>query len=353
MRSLSLFAARSMGYCSVVVALWACSSLQPQTNSAGSLQRAVAIQLGRNASLSRSLSLHKREIGWVTHDRADSWMAPDAVSRAHLLYVTDATDGIVYALSLPSGNLVGKLTGFDQPLGDCVDKSGDVFIADTQGANVREFRHGARQPFRVLNDKGYYPLGCSVDPTTGNLAVTNIGGKGNGPPPGNVAIYKNAKGAPTYYSDPNIFQYGYCSYDGQGNLYIDGITPPSDTPQVAELPAGSTGFESITLNQSLGGNNVSALLWDGSYLAISSQDSAVIYQFQISGSTGTKVSSTKLKGATGVGAFWVEDAKLYAPIYQGSLGSTGVYPYPAGGRPSKKYYAVVNPWAATISDKAP
>ena len=278
-------------------------------------------------------------------------MAPDAGRRGQLLYVTDANDGDVYVLSLPTGNLVGKLTGFNQPLGDCVDKAGDVFIADSQGGNVREFRHGARQPFRVLNDSGYYPLGCSVDPTNGNLAVTNIIGNGNGPPPGNVAIYKNARGAPTYYSDPSIFQYGYCSYDGQGNLYIDGITPPSDNPQVAELPAGSTMFKGITLNQSLGGNNISALFWDGQYLAISSQDSAVIYQFEISGSAGIKIGSTNLKGATAVGAFWIKSGTLYAPIYKQSVGSMGVFPYPKGGRPSQKYYAVVNPWAATVSHR--
>jgi len=286
-------------------------------------------------------------------DREPSWMDRDAASRASLLYVTDAADGDVYVLSLPTGKLVGKLTGFNQPLGDCTDKQGDVFIADSQGANVREFKHGAKQPFNVLNDSGYYPLGCSVDPTTGNVAVTNIIGNANGLPPGNVAVYRKAKGSPKYYSDPSIFQYGYCSYDGHGNLYIDGIMPPTDFPQVAELPKGSKKFENITLDQNLGGYNISALLWDGKYLAVASQDSAVIYQFIIAGKAGTEAGSTQLKGSTGAGAFWVDSGMLYAPVYQGSIGSVGVYPYPKGGKPSQSYYAVIDPWAATVSVKPP
>jgi hypothetical protein len=283
-------------------------------------------------------------------------MAPDAVSRARLLYVTDPTDGDAYALSLPTGQLVGKLTGFNQPLGDCVDAEGDVFITISQSAQIREFKHGAKQAFNVLDDSGYNPLGCSIDPTTGNLAVTNIVGNGSGYDHGNVAVYKKAKGTPKYYADPSIYQYGYCTYDQTGNLYIDGITPPSDDPQVAELPKGSKTFQPITLNQSLGGNNVSALQWDGTSLAIASQSAAVIYQFAISGSTGTEVGSTTLKGESSILAFWIQSTKkgqtLYAPVFQNqSIGAVGVYHYPTGGKASKTYYAVVDPWAATVSVK--
>jgi hypothetical protein len=201
----------------------------------------------------------------------------------------------------------------------------------------------------VLNDTGYYPLGCSVDPTTGNLAVSNIASKGSGSAPGNVAIYVKAKGKPKYYADPSINQYGYCSYDNQGNLFVDGIFLPPDNPQVAELPAGGTSFTNLTLNHSLDGNNVSALLWDGKYLAITSQDSSVIYRFQISGTKATKVGETKLRGSTAVGAFWLYSGALYAPVFTGSVGSVGVYHYPIGGRPLKRYYGVIDPWAVTVS----
>jgi hypothetical protein len=337
----------SVGVCATAALIAGCGGSQPQVASDGYKQAATAVPpLNHLSPFSKDGILPA-----TLPDHGPSWMEPDAVNRARLLYVTDPSDGDAYALSLPSGKLVGKLTGFDQPLGDCVDEKGDVFIASSQNAQVREYKHGARQAFNVLNDSGYYPLGCSIDPTSGNLAVTNIIGNGNGSDPGNVAIYKNARGTPKYYADPSIYQYGYCSYDGLGNLYIDGITPPSDNPQVAELPKGSKKFTNITLNQSLGGNNISALLWDGTDLAVASQDSGVIYQFQISGSNGTEVGSTQLTGSSGAGAFWIESGTLYAPVYVDSVGSVNVYPYPGGGKPSKKYYAAVAPWAATLSVK--
>lgn len=291
----------------------------------------------------------------LTHpDFGPSWMSPDAVSRAELLYVTDPTDGDVYALSLPTGKLVGKLTGFNQPLGDCVDARGDVFITISQSAQVREYKHGAKQPFNVLSDAGYYPNGCSVDPTTGNLAVSNIIGNGNGSDPGNVAVYTKAKGKPKYYAISSIYQYGYCAYDGQGNLFIDGTSPPpSDAPQFAELPKGSRSVHSVTLNGNLGGYE--ALQWDGKYIAVGGVN-ATIYRFAINGSSGTEAGSTSLKGEEYLLGFWIRStakgSTLYAPVFQSeSLGDVGVYAYPAGGKASKDYYAVVDPWSAAVSIK--
>ncbi len=111
---------------------------------------------------------------------------------------------------------------------------------------------------------------------------------------------------------------------------------------------GSKKFVGITLDQSLGGNNVSALQWDGTYLAIASQSSATIYQFAIDGSSGTMVGSTSLTGVIGAGAFWIlttgSSQTLYAPVAENeSLQYVGVYPYPTGGKPSKKLFAVINP----------
>jgi hypothetical protein len=62
------------------------------------------------------------------------------------------------------GKLVGKLTGFDQPLNDCSDAAGNVYIVDSQNHQVRAYKHGAKSAFRVL---GVHALAgvprCSVE----------------------------------------------------------------------------------------------------------------------------------------------------------------------------------------------
>lgn len=292
--------------------------------------------------------------GGTNLDRAQSWVSPDAVDRTQLLYVTDPTVGDVYILSLPTGKLVGKLTGFDQPLSDCVDQKGDVFVTIAQSAQIRAFKHGARQPYDVLDDHGYYPLGCSVDPTTGNLAVANIDSDGNGSnTPGNIAIYSSGKGKPKFYSAPNIYQYGWCAYDNKGNLFVDGTSHHSNAPEFAELPAHRKNVERISLDTDIGGYE--AVQWDGSNVAVGAGQSAAVYQFRISGRRGRAVGSTLLKGEQSLLALWIHTASkgqtLYASVFEHSIGEVGVYRYPSGGKSVSNFYAVVDPWGVTESDK--
>jgi len=278
-------------------------------------------------------------------------IADEALAKGPLLYSTDAAYNIVYMIALPSGRLVGKLTGFAEPTGDCVDRNGDVFITDTGHEKIVAFRHGEKQAYKVLPDQGYAPVGCAVDPATGDLAITNCcsdAGSGKG----NVAIYGRAKGRAKIYSDPYITQYGFCSYDGHGNLFVDGIAVES---AVAELPVRKTRFVDITLNQSLGGTNISGLFWDGDYLAIGSQNSGVIYRFIINGQKGTKIGSVHLNGGKWPGGFWVESVdnvrNVYAPFWSTGSAGVAVYRYPKGGTPTKKLYAVLQPFAVAVSLK--
>ncbi|MFY9631403.1 MAG: hypothetical protein WAJ94_07305 [Candidatus Cybelea sp.] len=281
----------------------------------------------------------------VHRDRGASWMDHDAVSRARLLYVTDVLDGDVYVLSLPTGKLVGKLTGFNRPTGDCVDGQGNVFVADSQDGSIREFHHGAKEPSNVLNDSGYTPLGCSVDPVSGNLAVTNSTGNRNRSGAGNVAIYKKAKGAPRYYSDKSIKEYGFCAYDTLGNLYFNAATPVL----LAELPRAAKTFVRLNLDHG-NGEAEGAMQWDGKHLAIGI-GTRTIYEYAIQGDKGIETGSTQLGNSTSVLGFWISGARVYAPVYENSLGSVGVYRYPAGGKAKQQYYAVINPWSATLSVK--
>jgi len=126
-------------------------------------------------------------------DSGRSWMAPGAETQ-DLLYISDEGTNDVYVYSWPQLKLVGTLTGFSYPQGECVDTKGDVFVVNGRAqSQVVEFLHGGTKPIATLSDNySNHPSGCAVDPTTENLAVTNLetGNKGDG----NVIIYKKARG---------------------------------------------------------------------------------------------------------------------------------------------------------------
>lgn len=281
-------------------------------------------------------------------DRAGSWILPVAKSE-DLLYVTDPQDNYVYIIALPSGKLVGKITGFNQPTGDCTDAKGDVFILDSQNNEIREYKHGAKSAFNVLNDHPWIPIGCSVDPTTGDLAVSNCCGEHV---EGSLAIYAKAKGTARYRQYAGMEIYWYCAYDGHGNLFVDGITYGSYNFKLLEIPVGRHQLTSVTLSPGISGDVSLPMFWDGTSLAIASADS--IYQYAIDGSQGNLIHTTKLGGGAEVsGPFWVlpngKKRTLYAPIIEDSIGSVGVYHYPSGGKPIQDLYDVVDPFGATVS----
>ncbi len=57
-------------------------------------------------------------------DRGKSWMAPDAKAIKELLYISDGATDDVFVYDYETRALVGKLTGFDQPSSQCVEREG-------------------------------------------------------------------------------------------------------------------------------------------------------------------------------------------------------------------------------------
>jgi len=280
----------------------------------------------------------------TTHaQRGGSWMQPEAKSDSQLLYVTDNQSNEVSVVKLPQGKLVGTLTGFNGPYGECTDRNGDVFVTDTEVGQIWEYAHGAKSPKNILQDSSYYPIGCSVDPKTGNVAVTNeIGDSG----PGNVAIYAKASGKPKFYFDPSMTQVGFCAYDGAGNLYIGGGIS-GDNDLFGILPRGQSKFSALTLNASVSG--LSPMRWDGQDLAIlDGEPGSLIYRFKISGDSGTEVGLLKLHGANEIGDFTIQGTTLYAPLY--NMSEVGAYAYPGGGKAIKVYYGFGVPGGTAVSN---
>jgi hypothetical protein len=257
------------------------------------------------------------------------WTKP-GTSGQDLIYVAGG-DGNVYAVTY-QGVLVNE---FNAPNvyteGLCSDAHGNVFIT-SQNTNyvgyIYEFAHGGTQPIATLDDsKYYYPLDCASDPTTGNLAIVD---ESIGYEKGGVAIYQNAQGSPTRYTDPNITVYENRGYDDKGNLFIVGQS--SSNNALDELPAGSSTFMHITLNKNI--TLFGSVQWDGKHVTVQNRENGTIYRIAVSGSVGTVVGATIIKGLARnlVGESWIQGKTLVEPAGRAN-GYIGVWHYPRGGQP--------------------
>jgi streptogramin lyase len=146
-------------------------------------------------------------------------VAPE-LSRGDLIYVSSSYSFEVAMFTYPRGKQIGALTGLDGPQGMCAGKTGDVWVANTDGNNLIEYAHGGTSPIKTLLDTDYYPVGCSVDRATGNLAVSDVLSATDGA--GNVMVYKSASGSGTAYTVPNVERCYFVAYDDNGDLYVDG-----------------------------------------------------------------------------------------------------------------------------------
>ncbi|HEY2474011.1 MAG TPA: WD40 repeat domain-containing protein [Candidatus Cybelea sp.] len=195
-------------------------------------------------------------------DRGTSWMLPEAKKIKALIY---ASDGNVDVYDYDTGKHVGSLTGFNNPYGQCVDKRGDVFLTTSIGSEgaVLEYAHGGSSPMKTFDTDGN-PIGCSISPVNGDLAVDNgIDGFGGG---SDVQIWKNASGTPTRYTnEQDCNQVWPPGYDNKGNLYIE----TGNYHSVCEFPAGGSSLVAAEFNHDIGFPG--SVMWDGKYLAFTDQ----------------------------------------------------------------------------------
>jgi hypothetical protein len=282
-------------------------------------------------------------------DQRKSWISPDIKHSSSLLFVSDAGHFEVFILSIPNLKLKGIITGFPHPpQGECSDKQGNIWVT-TDAPDIVKLSHTG-DILTKLGDPAI-PVGCAVDPTTGNLAVTNIITVKNGLPyPGDVLVYAGASGSPAEYKGPPRTYYYFAGYDGSGNLYADGLNDLGNSV-LTELPKGATKMHAITLS----GGTVyfpGMVQWytPGKVLAVGDQlcgytDNSCIYWVSISGTKGTIKATTNLLNYLGGPACDLVQGVL-SPYGQkdvvGSVGacanayeSTDIWAYPAGGTPKE------------------
>jgi hypothetical protein len=272
---------------------------------------------------------------------ARSWMLPEAKSE-DLLYISDYQNGvIVLSYTPPRFKYVGFLSEPQFGEGECVDKAQNVFITGS-AYDIVEYAHGGTTPKAILTDPFALPLSCSVDPTTGNLAVVGYPDefhKNYG-----AAIFKKARGKPTLYQDSGFAAFA-CTYDNKGNLFLDGTLTSSAA--MAELPKGSGTFTNLPLDQSF--NAIGGIQWDGRYVAVGDYYNAVIYEFEVNASGATEVSSTPLSGSGTVLQFFVDRGRVVVPsTFQHYSGFVKIYDYPAGGA-AKRTHDVGSPNGVVVS----
>lgn len=276
-----------------------------------------------------TLGLHGNARISVQPDHQRAWMSPDA-KKHELLYVSDLDTDDVDVFAYPKTKLVGTLTGFDAPYGLCSDKNGDVFVAQLDGFNVVEYAHGGKSPINTLSVSGY-PIGCSVDPKTGNLAVATYDGVSA---PGGVFVFQHAGGNPKEYNAPNMYYYNPPAYDDHGNLFVETEELSSGGTHVVELPRGSGTFKSLYLNVTI--NFPGGVQWDGKYVALDDQlfgttGGSGIYRIQVKGDVGTVVSEFALPGSCGspdVLQPWIQGSNIIAPDV--ACKNVGIDKYPSG-----------------------
>jgi hypothetical protein len=275
-----------------------------------------------------------------------AWMARGTAGET-LLYVSDAEAASVYVYSYPQAKLVGTLTGFSEPGGECTDKAGDVWIADSESLQLSEYAHGGTTPIATLGPNlDFAPLGCAVNPVTGDLAVANVCGGRSCDGNGSLALYLKAQGTPTNYLDPSIAQYFFCAYDEAGNLFVDGYTGGGDFG-LAELPSGKRNLRNLTVNVPI--RKPGDLHWHGNSIAIGS-GSDYVFEFKIAGSKGQEVGNTPLTGQSSIMQFAVDGSRVIVtadnPHYTPSV---TYYRYPHGGWPQKTITGFQEPIGVVLS----
>jgi len=246
-----------------------------------------------------------------------------------LLYISDFINGIVNVYTWPSKQLVGTLYNAGLPRGMCVDRKHNVWITDGAGG-ISQFAHGASAPTTTLSIPGYNPVGCAVDPKTGDLAVSSLNDIGGAQ--GTLTIFPHASAPGTNYTDTILYFYDFLSYDNKGNLYIDG----QDSSYGFRLAKFSNGtFTPITVSGATI-NFPGGVQYTHGRLTVGDQaatgGASIVYRMR---KDGTVTGSTTLNASMDCVQYYISGGSLICPNAGGPTGpNVAVYNYPAGGDPT-------------------
>ena len=282
-----------------------------------------------------------------------SWMA-GGIAKQDLLYVTNG-NGEVTVYRYWKHTLVGVLTDFSQPMGECADGGGNVYITDYAAQEILEYAHGGTKPIGKFNDAPDSPYACAIDPGTGNLAVANDDGASQ---PGDIAIWENGSGSPTRYTDSLLYSFDGCAYDGSGNLLVTNGGRYPYGVSFAWLPKPGSKLIDINVpapNPSEKWGGIAGIQWDGKYFAL---DAYYIYRISLIHGQAYYVGYTQLDSASN-GPYWfynnqpgAQATQVVGGLRGNSSNYVNIWHYPAGGEPIAEIsHGVDRPFGVTISLK--
>jgi hypothetical protein len=293
-----------------------------------------------------------------------SWMRP-GIAGKNLLYISlAASANVVNVYDYPSGEQVGTLGKFNEPLGQCVDAQGDVYVVNVGNARVDEYAHGSTHRSRSLKADGY-PDGCSVN-KKGDLAVTSFETTTG---PGSITVF-DREGGKKVYKDPQDCYYLWpAGYDDKGDLVVEGRATPSSGATLCGILSGAKSMKRLT-TRGIVIDFPDSVMWDGKYLALGDQeakgtDETGIWRATLSGSTLSASRETLLHDncddqyndvvqpfVVGAKNTPVNDKEGSAVVGGNQLcgsGAYGFWHYPAGGSPFKEFDYVSNGQSVSIA----
>jgi hypothetical protein len=247
--------------------------------------------------------------------------------------------------------LVGEIFGFQGPVGECTDAQGDVFVADGPARVIDEYAYASIVPKNVITDTLGEPYACAIDAASGRLAVTNLTNPSGGEP-GNVLVYPSPTGTPVEYSDPQMNEPTFCTFDRKGNLTVDAYDG-SFNPVMVELRKTSTKLKTLTWSglDSRKLYEPSGLEPAGPVMLWGDTGDVDLDQVKIAGSTATLVNTLPLSNLYSIGQFITYGSGasevVIIPDYSGSRLQT--YSYPQGTLLFTTTDGISLPAAAVIS----
>jgi NHL repeat len=284
---------------------------------------------------------------------------PNAPSAGAAAVTRDTGRGLIYASSFggdtvdyydkgtgPNNPVAGSLSGsLSNPWGMAVDKSGDLYVANSEDQNVLVYAKGSTAPTSTLTDSDKFPCDVAIG-SDGTVYVAN----GSGPigADGNVVIYKSGATQPTQtLNNGHFFHVAGVALDKNGDVFVSYNGQADGTGGVVEFHAPK--FANTT-NMHVKLGYAGGVGFDAKgHLLVIDQEGPTLNVYNVG--KRKPVAKLTLPGSSWFFAFNHDSTKLY--VADSQLGEIDVFRYTPtalkqtnkitnGGSPSAGDYGVVD-----------